>query len=39
MSKTKSWVWQYAKRVGAKTYCDLCDENSNNELSCLSGTT
>ena len=39
MSKVKSWVWNYAKRVGDKAYCDLCEENSNNEFSCVGGTT
>lgn len=40
MSKRgKSWVWQYAKRVENKTYCNLCDENENNEFSCPGGTT
>jgi len=39
MSKFKSWVWNYAKRIGDKAYCDLCEENSNNEFSCVGGTT
>ncbi|KAL5233439.1 hypothetical protein ACI65C_000849 [Semiaphis heraclei] len=39
MDKVKSWVWNYAKRVGDKAYCDLCEENSNNEFSCVGGTT
>ncbi|KAL5237601.1 hypothetical protein ACI65C_005012 [Semiaphis heraclei] len=39
MSKVKSWVSNYAKRVGDKAYCDLCEENSNNEFSCVGGTT
>jgi hypothetical protein len=37
--KNKSWVWVYAKRVGNKAYCDLCEPNSNNGLSCVGGTT
>lgn len=39
MFKVKNWVWNYAKRVGDKVYCDLCDENSNNEFSCVGETT
>lgn len=39
MSKVKSWVWKTCKRVGYKAYSDLCEENSNNALSCVGGTT
>ncbi|XP_025201856.1 zinc finger BED domain-containing protein 1-like [Melanaphis sacchari] len=35
----KSWVWQYAKRIENKAYCNLCDEDDNNEFSCPGGTT
>ncbi|KAE9522908.1 hypothetical protein AGLY_016719, partial [Aphis glycines] len=37
--KKKSWVWDYAKRKLDKAYCELCDEDENNEYSCVGGTT
>ncbi|KAL4132406.1 hypothetical protein QTP88_009560 [Uroleucon formosanum] len=39
MGKKRSWVWEYAKRKGDKAYCQLCDEDENNEYSCVGGTT
>lgn len=39
MSKSKSWVWQYAKRVGDKGYCNMCDEDNLNEFACAGGST
>lgn len=39
MFKLKSWVWQYAKRIGDKGYCNMCDEDDVNEFSCPGGTT
>jgi len=39
MGKRKSWVWDYAKRDGDRAFCDLCDGESNNEYSCVGGTT
>lgn len=39
MGKKRSWVWEYAKRKGDKAYCELCDEDENNEYSCVGGTT
>jgi hypothetical protein len=39
MVKRKSWVWDYAKREGDHTFCDLCDSENNNEYSCVGGTT
>lgn len=39
MGKKRSWVWEYAKRKGDKAYCQLCDEDKNNEYSCVGGTT
>jgi len=35
----KSWVWKYAKRIENKAYCNLCDEDDNNEFSCPGSTT
>lgn len=37
MSKSKSWVWQYAKRVGDKAYGDMCDRDDLNEFACAVG--
>ncbi|KAL5246430.1 hypothetical protein ACI65C_013838 [Semiaphis heraclei] len=39
MVKRKSWVWDFAKREGDRAFCDLCDGESNNEYSCVGGTT
>lgn len=39
MGKKRSWVWDYAKRRGDKAFCELCDEEENNEYSCIGGTT
>lgn len=39
MGKRRSWVWEYAKQKGDKAYCELCDEDENNEYSCVGGTT
>jgi len=35
----KSWVWQYAKKMDNKTYCNICSDDVNNELSCVGGST
>lgn len=37
--KSKSWVWKYGHREGDKAYCDLCNDETNNEFSCRGGTT
>jgi len=39
MGTKRSWVWDYAKRRGDKAFCELCDEEENNEYSCVGGTT
>jgi hypothetical protein len=38
MVKRKNWVWDYAKREGDCTFCNLCDSDGNNEYSCIGGT-
>lgn len=39
MVKRKSRVWDFAKREGDLAFCNLCDGESNNEYSCVGGTT
>jgi len=35
----RSWVWQYAKRIEDKAYCNLCNEEETNVFACPGGTT
>lgn len=35
----RSWVWQYATRIGDTAFCTLCNDRVNNEFSCRGGTT
>jgi len=35
----KSWVWQYAKKMDNKAYCNICSDDVYNELSCVGGST
>jgi len=35
----KSWVWQYAEKRDNKAFCNLCSDDTNNELSCVGGST
>jgi len=34
----RSWVWQYARRIEDKAYCNLCDQDECNEFACPGGT-
>jgi hypothetical protein len=39
MSKSKSWVWRYAKRIGDNSYCNMCDKDDLNEFAYAGGST